>query len=85
MGETDHKPLVPLLTTHTLDQIPPRIQRFRMRLMRFDLQKMIYVPGKQMYTSDALSRLVPKPTNSDVSLVSEVEMNAFIGTVIDSL
>ena len=46
---------------------------------------MIYVPGKQMYTSDALSRLVPKPTNSNVSLVSEVEMNAFIGTVIDSL
>ena len=49
IGETDHKPLVPLLTTHTLDQIPPRIQRFRMRLMRFNLQRMIHVPGKQMY------------------------------------
>ena len=24
--ETDHKPLVPLLSTHTLDQLPPRIQ-----------------------------------------------------------
>ena len=53
--------------------------------MRFDLQKIIYVPDKQMYTSDTLSRLVPKPTNSDVSLISEVEMNTFIGTVIDSL
>jgi len=31
--ETDHKPLVPLLSTHSLDQLPPRIQRFWMRLM----------------------------------------------------
>ena len=85
IGETDHKPLVPLLTTHTIDQIPPRIQRFRMRLMRFNLQRMIHVPGKQMYTSDALSRLVRKPADSDVSLIPNIEMNAFIGTVIDSL
>ena len=42
-GETDHKPLVPLLTTHTLDHVPPRIQRFRMRLMRFNLEKMTHV------------------------------------------
>ena len=85
IGETDHKPLVPLLTTHTSDQIPPRIQRFRMRLMRFDLQKMIHVPGKQMYTSDALSRLVTKPANSEESVIPEVEMKAFIATVINSL
>ena len=35
--ETDHKPLVPLLSTHSLDQLPPRIQRFRMRPMRFHI------------------------------------------------
>ena len=33
--ETDHKPLVSLLGQKTLDELPPRIQRFRMRLMRF--------------------------------------------------
>ena len=26
-GETDHKPLAPLLTTHSIDQLPPRIQK----------------------------------------------------------
>lgn len=85
VGETDHKPLVPLLTTHTLDKVPPRIQRFRMRLMRFDLQKMIYVPGKQMYTSDALSRLVKKSAESEPCFVPEDEMKAFVGSVVDSL
>ena len=31
--ETDHKPLVPLLSTKLLDELPIRVQRFRMRLM----------------------------------------------------
>ena len=34
--ETDHKPLVPLLSTKNLEELPLRVQRFRMRLMRFD-------------------------------------------------
>ena len=33
--ETDHKPLVPLLGSKSLDELPPRIQRLRMRLMAF--------------------------------------------------
>lgn len=28
--ETDHKPLVPLLSTKTLDQLPARVQHFRL-------------------------------------------------------
>ncbi len=47
IGETDHKPLVPLLTTHLLDKLPPRIQRFKMRLMRFNLEKIVHIPGKK--------------------------------------
>ena len=31
--ETDHKPLVPLLSTKPLDQLPIRVQRFRLRMM----------------------------------------------------
>lgn len=33
--ETDHKPLVPLFSTKNLDEVPARVQRFRMRVMRF--------------------------------------------------
>ena len=60
IGVTDHKPLLPMLMTHCLDQLPPRIQRFRMRLLRFNIESMIQVPGKEMYTSDTLSRLMAR-------------------------
>ena len=33
--ETDHKPLVPLLGKNSLDLLPPRVLRFRLRLTRF--------------------------------------------------
>ena len=33
--ETDHKPLIPLLRQKLLDQLPLRVQRFRLRLMRY--------------------------------------------------
>ena len=53
--ETDHKPLVPLLGTKHLEDLPIRVQRFKMRLMRF-LFTISYVPGKHLITADALSR-----------------------------
>ena len=53
--ETDHKPLVPLLGEKNLDNLPPRILRFRLRLARFDYS-IQHIPGKLMYTADALSR-----------------------------
>ena len=52
MGVTDHKPFLPMLTTHCLDQLPPRIQRFRMWLMRFNIKSILHVPGKEMYAPD---------------------------------
>ena len=53
--ETDHKPLVPLLSKTNLDRLPPRVLRFRLRLMQFDYT-ISHVPGKLLYTADALSR-----------------------------
>ena len=50
-----HKPLVPLLSSKGLDELPPLIQRFRMRLFRFQFQ-ISHVPGKDLITADALSR-----------------------------
>ncbi len=34
--ETDHEPLVPLLSNKRLDSLPPRILWFRLRLDKFD-------------------------------------------------
>ena len=42
--ETDHKPLAPLLGSKFLDSLPPRILRFRLRLMQFDYT-ISHVPG----------------------------------------
>ncbi len=53
--ETDHKPLVPILSTKNLDNLPPRVLRFRLRMGRFDYS-ISHVPGKLLYTTDALSR-----------------------------
>ena len=85
--ETHHKPLVPMLTTHSLDQLPPRVQRLRMRLMRFNIKRMVHVPGKQMYTSDTLSRLQRKQLDSkpEESLIPDQEMSAFVCSIVDAL
>ena len=41
--QTDHKPLVPLLSNKNLDKLPIRVQRFRRRLMRYSF---IRWPGR---------------------------------------
>ena len=53
--ETDHKPLVSLLGSQALDTLPPRIQRFRMRLMRYSYT-ICHDAGKCLWTADTLSR-----------------------------
>ena len=49
IAETDHKPLVPLFTTRTLDEVPPRVQRLRMRLMCFHFKEVNHAPGKDVH------------------------------------
>ena len=83
-GETDHKPLVPLLTTHSIDQLPPRIQRMRMRLMRFHIKSLVHIPGKEMYTSDMLSRMIPKDGNIMQNEL-ESEINNYVCSIIDTI
>ena len=53
--QTDHKPLVPLFSTKNVDELPLRVQRFKMRLMRYSFN-IVHVPGKDLCTADALSR-----------------------------
>ena len=53
--ETDDNALVFLFSTTPLDRIPPRILRFRLRLTNFNYT-IQHVPGKSLFTADALSR-----------------------------
>ena len=84
VAETDQKPLVPLLTTRTLDEVPPRVQRLRMRLMCIHFKEVNHVPRKEMYIADALSRMQSENTNR-MATVPEEEKNIYVDSVLDSL
>ena len=77
--ETDHKPLVPLLSTKHLDCLPPIVLRFRLRLDRFDYT-IYHVPGKELNTTDALSR-APSSVTGIVSQKFQTELGEFIDTI----
>ena len=70
--EPDHKPLVPFLNSKDVAQMPPRIQRLRLRLMRFN-STVIHVSGKDQITEDALSwALISMPADSDIQQIEAV-------------
>ena len=70
--ETDHKPLVPLLGCKDLSDLPLRIQRFRMQLMRYSYT-IFHTSGTQMFLSDPLSR---PASPRDAVKVGRVERHA---------
>lgn len=82
--ETDHKPLLSLLGAQTLDALPPRIQRFRMRLMRYSYS-ISHVPGKHLWTADTLSRspVKAKETLQDKELLEST--NIYVDMLMDNL
>ena len=80
--ETDHKPLVPLLSTKSLDALPPRVLRFRLRLMRYSFT-IIYTPGKHLCIPDTLSRALLPTIGDSTGLEQSVE--AFISSVVSTL
>lgn len=49
-----HRPLVPLLMTKNLDELSPRLQRMRMRLMHYNFE-CFYTAGKDILAADYLS------------------------------
>ncbi|GFS27123.1 Pol polyprotein [Elysia marginata] len=74
--ETDHKPLVPLLTKKELHKMSPIILRFRLRLMRFN-PNVFHVSGKQQKTADALFRApFSLPSKADAALVNDADAMA---------
>ena len=80
--QTDHKPLAPLLTTKHLDHLPPRILRFQLRMACYNYT-VDHVPGKLLYTADALSRTPFKGKDSSDEL--QYEEDSYIDSVISNL
>ena len=81
--ETDHKPLVPLLSNKHLDNLPPRILRFRLRLARFNFT-IAHLQGKLLYTADALSR-APCSSGDKKSHELEEVVERFVAGVTSAL
>ena len=85
--ETDHKPLVPLFTTKLIDELPVRIQRFRLRLMRYDFG-VEHVPGNELYTADTLSRCPVEQEKSGEATTEEelrAEADCYVNAVLITL
>ena len=82
--EIDHKPLVSLLGQKTLDELPPRIQLFRMRLMRFRYS-MSHVPGKDLITADALSRAPVVESQEPQDKSFQDECQTYVNAVMSAL
>ena len=80
---TDHKPLVPLFGSKNLEELPVRVQRFRLRMMRFKFT-ISHIPGKNLLLADALSRApISEAVNEDLFLQQETA--AYVSTVVQSL
>ena len=61
----DHKPLKNIFMKN-INKAPPRIQRFMMRLQRYDSQ-MEYAPGRTIVAADTLSRAYLANEESEIS------------------
>ena len=82
--ETNHKPLVPLLSSRNLEDLPARVQRFGMRMMRFTYS-ISHVPGKSLYTADTLSRApLVRPLNQEEEKL-EANIQAYVESIIKYL
>ena len=80
--QTDHKPLVPLFTTKHLEELPLRVQRFRLRMMRFNFS-MSHVPGKHLLIADALSR--SPNAEAEATNVLHEEIQVFVDAVLAAI
>jgi hypothetical protein len=67
----DHKPLETLLKKHIHEVPSPRLQRLKLKLLKYDIH-FKYLKGKFMYIADLLSRAYLKCTDIDESYMYDV-------------
>ena len=77
---TDHKPLVPLFNTKNLDEFLIRVQRFRLRMMRYRFT-ISHVPGTSLKVADTLSR-APVSTALASDVLFQEETAAYMDYVV---
>ena len=63
--ETDHKPLISLLGIKEIEKVLIRIQRYRIRLMKYAVE-MKHISGKDNISADALSRYPNKDVENTI-------------------
>ena len=61
---------MPLLGNKSLQSLPPRILRFRLRLTRFEYE-ILHVPGKSLIMADTLSCSLIQSSDNDVHSLQE--------------
>ncbi|UYV65455.1 K02A2.6-like [Cordylochernes scorpioides] len=67
------KPLVPIFTTKGLNDLTPRLQRYRMRMLQFSFH-IFHTPRKDLITADALSRQpIPDDRLAKIALNQKLE------------
>ena len=81
--QTDHKPLVPILSTKDLADLPPRVLRFRLRLARFSYA-IEHIPGKELIIPDMLSRAPAVPVCDTLPDISK-EADGYLSFVVSGL
>lgn len=71
--ETDHKPLLQILKTKFIDTLTPRLQKSRIRLMKYSYD-MKYVKGCNQQVSDCLSRapIVTESKDETIAFLSAI-------------
>ena len=76
---TDHKPLVPLLSTTILGDLPARVQRMRMMRFTYTISD---VPGIHLYTAETMSRApLVRPLNQ-IEEKLESDVKAYVDLVV---
>lgn len=77
--QTDHNPLVTIVKKE-LHKASPRLQKLLLRLLKYDINRISYVPGKYLYLADTLSRAYigdeTGELEEDVVVVHSIQLHA---------
>ncbi len=82
---TDHKPLIPILNSFTLDMIDgPRLQRLKYKISSYNFEA-IWKKGAENYIPDALSRAPCSDPTPEDSCTDEQEVVASVRLIVNSV